>query len=142
MTTDVIFPGGALPVVDIPFDAGAFTTNGTMTWTVLSAQQLAYWYTILSPGLATVSFRFGGTTLGVAGNTECRVTLPNGWVIGPSGRSSSSPIYVIEPTVGVQTGIVDVNIGNTYLTFKKESQAAWTTGAGLTITGQVTLNYQ
>lgn len=61
----------------VTFAAGNFTANGTMTWTLASADQVNFWYQTHNK-LMTVGFKLDTTSVGGTPNTELRITIPNG----------------------------------------------------------------
>lgn len=72
----------------VAFSAGNFTANGSMTWTVDSGDQAAFWYSLVGK-LMTVGFTIKNSSVGGTLNTTLQIAIPAGktaaheqWTLG------------------------------------------------------------
>jgi hypothetical protein len=63
------------PWIDIPFNAGNYTGNGTLVWTVAVGDQTAFGYTIVNDNIVILNIRVETTSVSGTGNTLA-IALP------------------------------------------------------------------
>ena len=95
--------------VEIPFDAGNFTSSGTMTWTVEAGDVFAHRYLRLNK-LLILQFVSSNTTVGGTPSTELRVALPPGIV----AVGSTTPVGVVRVA---ESGVYDLGWAFTHSTW-------------------------
>ena len=125
----------APPVVtNVAFVAGNFTGNGSMTWTVTSAQQNTFAYTLVG-NLMTVFFSIVGGTVGGTVNSILQMTIP-------AGKKSTFTVLngcnIENNSVYAQTAC-QVNPGGSTITCYANAGGTvnWTAGA-VSVYGQIT----
>ena len=125
----------APPVVtNVAFVAGNFTGNGSMTWTVTSAQQNTFAYTLVG-NLMTVFFSIVGGTVGGTVNSILQMTIP-------AGKKSTFTVLngcnIENNSVYAQTAC-QVNPGGSQITCYANAGGTvnWTAGA-VSVYGQIT----
>lgn len=104
--------------INVTFNAGDFTANGAMTWTVSAGNVATFAYRVRG-AMVLVSLFISNTTVGGTLNNELLVKIPNGFNIAVS---KLVPIQVLDNGVaGSNTGLLSANTSvavNQLLVFK------------------------
>ena len=105
----------------VTFAAATFTGNGSMTWTVASADQVTLAYTKMGQRVE-LAFTIRTATVGGTPNTSLQIALPAGIT---AGRAVTVPCRVNDNgTLG--PGWAKVAAGGTVLSILKENESNWT----------------
>lgn len=109
--------------IDVPFSAGNFTGNGSMTWTVDAADQ-GEWRYLQRGKTLYQKFRVQNTDVGGTASNILQAALPNGFTSGTSNRLLNIPVR----NAGTfEAGVVFFSsVGVTVIGFVLLSTANWT----------------
>lgn len=124
---------------DVAYNAANFTASGTMTWTVVAGNHVAYAYSLVGKTL-TVIFNFQNTNVGGAADISLIIPIPGGLVselqVLNSIRIRNAATYL--------TGYAVVVAGGTQILFRRIDNTTWTLTAGgdTDVTGQITFEVQ
>lgn len=104
------------------FNAGDFTANGSMTWTVEAGDVVTYAYTMLGPHLMLLSFNIQLTTIGGTVNNNLRIKVPNGKTL-----TNQALIVILIRDNGIQQNGWCLGVaGGTYVSIARTDAANWT----------------
>lgn len=102
--------------IAITFAAGDYVGDGTITWTVESADVLDPCYTIVGKKMI-ISAAIGSSTTGGTASTELRFTIPGGYT---TSKFAVQPARITEVGTGVRVwGLSYTLSGGTYIRFQK-----------------------
>ena len=141
MTTDTIFPSGnALTPINVPFNAGDFNAVPNGSWTVEAGDVISYWYSILGPGIALITFRFEDTVVDGSAINECQLTLPNGWV---AKEASAAYLFLVNGATFVD-GVMILDIDTNFIKLKRSDGSAFTLDSNNdnTFSGQIVIQFK
>jgi hypothetical protein len=120
----------------VPHAAGDFTANGSMTWTVESADLSTFAYVEMGK-LLIVAVTVTGAVVGGVVNTTLQVTLPAQHV---AARNMSIPVWVTD--AGTKAiGVARVTAGSAVIAVQKVDGSNWTAGAN-GIEGQIAIEVE
>ena len=123
--------------VDVTYDATDFTTNDGTTWTVSSADAVAFAYTLSGHTLA-IRFVLNDTSLSAGTAVSLKIRLPRG--LKAAGATTSAALYLIDNGAAAVVGAMSVTAGGTDLLLQKIAGAAWAAAANTTsVHGEVIL---
>ena len=135
-------PGAAVGVesvrwIDIPFNAGNFTGNGSMTWTVAEAD-VKYLKSVTLGKLCVVAFDIVTTTVGGTPSNILRMDIPL-TAAGDSSLAFINPLWRIDDgTSGL--GVMSLTGGTSRINFFVDgtTATAWSTATDTTrVSGQI-----
>lgn len=75
--TRIDIAGAAGAAIDVPYNAGNFSANGSMTWVVEAGDQLVFTYQMLGPTTMLVNVDLSNTTVGGTPNLTLMIKIPN-----------------------------------------------------------------
>lgn len=113
----------------VPFNAGNFSGNGSMTWTLTSGNQVAFSYTLVGKTLF-VSGYFNQTSVGGTLNTDLRVTIPGGFT---ANATIIGIARINDNGAGFAAGVVYVIAGATTINFQRMDSANWANATNTTV---------
>jgi hypothetical protein len=117
------------------FDAGNFTGNGSMTWTVESGDVATYAY-IINGKTMTVAFGISGTTVGGTPASTLQIAIPASKV---STKGMSNALSLAIDNTTAREGRVTVSAGGTVISCTLTSQSEWSASTNNTaVFGQIT----
>lgn len=120
------------------FNAGDFTGNGSMTWTLASGDVDTLAYTIQGKKM-TVSFVLNTTTVGGTLNTNLQILIP---ASKTAAKSMVNPVYVFDNLVAT-TAYAQVNTAGTTISIIKFGAGNWNASTNQTyVLGQITFEIQ
>lgn len=121
----VIDPGAAITVA---YSAGNFTGNGSMTWTVDSADQVVFKY-IQRGRWVTVFATLNETTVGGTPSTQLLVTIPGGFTV-----TSTLELPVMRATDNgtVLNAFMYLSGGSTQIAARRADTSNWTASTNAT----------
>jgi len=138
LTGACTYAGSVLGAWTTPaFDAGDFTANGSMTWTVAAGDVDTFAYTINNK-MMTVVFNLVTTTVGGTPSTNLLIKIP---ASKTATKTVSNPVAIRDNDVvgGREVGIAQVTAGATNIAIALISNVAFAGGADLTyVQGQIT----
>ncbi len=123
------------------FAAGTYTANGSMTWTLDSADVTtqAYW---LKGRSLTVSWFLVSTTVGGVVNTNLQIGNA-AWGTFTAAKSTINPVVLNDNGGGNAIGFAQINATGTLILLNKVAAANWTLAANNTnVLGQITFEVQ
>jgi cell division protein FtsW (lipid II flippase) len=120
--------------MDVPFNAGDFTANGAMTWTVQAGDVTTFQVFYHDTG-TTVVFTLVTTTVGGVANSELRIAVP---FAGTIAKTVTVPF--VYTNSGTETiGVLSAIAGNSFFTLKKAGGANWGLEVNLcAVAGEIT----
>lgn len=107
------------------FNAGDFTGNGSMTWTVASGDVTLDTYTIIDRTMHW-NFRYVTTTVGGTPNTDLRKTIPGGYTLATSFLTGN---LGVDNGTGIQIGML---YSGGFLVFYRFAGGNWAASTNLT----------
>lgn len=140
---DVIYESGRSTAMgtwtSVAHAGGNFTASGAMTWTVDSADQLTFAYTLVGKTM-TVSISLSGTTPGGVASTDLKVAIPGSFTAAKSMFTTG---------VGLAHGGTDeaiqvfVAASGTTISFRRMGGANWVLGSnGTDVRATITFEIQ
>jgi len=116
------------------FDAGNFTANGSMTWTVEAADVVTYAYTIMGK-VMTVLFSILNATIGGNLNTALQIQIP---ALKTATKQVFNPIAIRDNNIDT-TGVCTIDASGTLLLCKRLDLGNWSAITnGVRVLGQIT----
>lgn len=104
------------------FDAGNFTGNGSMTWTVAAGDVLAYQYTLIGKTMY-VNFYIVSSSVGGTPSTLLNIAVPGGFSSAKVVRTSA--LYATDNGT-VVTAFIDLAASGVIIRLGKTDGTAWT----------------
>ncbi len=108
----------------VAHNAGNFSANGTMTWTVDLADQQTFQYMLVGKTLFVNLYVANATTGGVA-NTQLWAAIPGGFT---SAKAVSFAGWASDNGVGIPT-VVSIGVGGTAIVISRADLANWSLSA-------------
>ncbi len=122
-----------VPWTDIAFDAGNFTGNNLMTWTVGSGDQTTLAYAIAGD-IITLTFALDTTSISGTPSTELRITLP----FSSAGKQFNGTFTYSDNGASFALGVMQINAGSSALRLFKPAITDWTASTNNTsVYGQI-----
>jgi hypothetical protein len=116
------------------FSAGNFTGSDSMTWTVASGDVGTYAYQIIGKTMV-LAINLNATTVGGTPAVALRVTIP---ASKTATKGIVSGLLILDNLVR-SIGIISIAAGQTYISFQKTDNAAWTASTDQTyVLGEIT----
>ena len=117
------------------YNAGDFTGNVAMTWTVGAGNVQTFEYTIINK-MMTVLFLIGGTAVGGTPNNTLSILIP-------ASKTATKGVWngcfdADASNVGGEAGFCRVSASGTTIDIIRPSSAIWTAGSNVTVAGQIT----
>lgn len=121
--------------VDVVFNAGDYTANGAMTWTVGAGDVVTTTYSF-SGKYMTVTLYLNTTTVAGAPNTQLLFKIPGGRL---AARTQLSQTFEVLDNLVRTTGYAVVSAGGSTIAINKSDATNWTASVNQTfIFGQIT----
>lgn len=119
--------------IDVAFAATNFTGSASMTWTVTSAQQVAFSYLKLGTTIY-LNYWIEGAALGGTASASLRLKLPENVRIA---QYASAPFYAVNGAA--TTGRATATPGDRFITLFKTDNTNWSLASTVTVQGQIAL---
>ena len=117
-------------LTDRLYNAGDFTGNGAMTWTVEAADLTLFKYGLWGTiKLLYVGLSVNASTVGGAANNALQVLIPGGFL---GLQQNRLPFLHVDNGAPMAEGFAEVNIGSNLISLFKMNLANWTPSANLT----------
>lgn len=124
--------------IHVPFDAGNFTANGTMTWTVEVADQVTLAYTLVGTTMI-LAWHIIQSSVGGTLNNQLRIAIPDGFT---SAVTLSAP-NIHSNAGALPTGFATVTPGAAFVQIFKADQTNYVASTNTTSTrGQIAFEVQ
>lgn len=124
--------------VHVPFDAGNYTANGTMTWTVDIGDQVTLAYT-RNGSTMTVAWYLNQTSVGGTLNTQLRIALPDGAI---AAQSMATTTWFSNAGL-LDVGLAQVEAGATFIQIFRRDLVNWAASTNTTaVRGQLAFETQ
>jgi len=122
---------------DVAFNAGNFTGNGAMTWTVAGGNVTAFSYSVVGKTL-TIFVNIAGSTVGGTPNTTLQIALPGGF---QASKTIGGPIGIENNGVFTSVGFWQIITGTSLLQIFRDAAGAtpWTASANTGVVGTFSL---
>lgn len=106
--------------VDIPFDAGDFTGDGTITWTVASGDVTDFSYQILNRRTTVLNIRVENTTVAGTGQ-QLIIEVPAAIV----PVKDIALIALVADAGSLESGFLSMSAGSPFISFFRPGTANW-----------------
>ena len=129
---------GAAAWVAPAFDAGTFSGNNDMTWTVAEGDinDLSYH---LNGKTMTVAFNLALTTVGGVLDTFLQITIPT----GATAKRSIANVYQLHDDGTLGLGVVLALAGSTFISLRAAADLSWAAATTTTnVLGQLTFEIE
>jgi len=101
--------------VDVPFDAGNFTANNGGTWTLVSGDQVKFYYLRMGPKIVRFYFHIDTSSVTAGGSpapTQLRIAIP----FQSFTTTAPHPVTFVDNGTAIPGVSVKANAGDQYLT--------------------------
>lgn len=125
----------------VPFAAGNFTANGSMTWTLTSGDQSNFRYVTIGKTMI-VHFELATTTVGGTPNTALQILIPNSKT---AASTASAAIVVKDAGAAEEVGIAQVTAASNLIKLYRTNFTAtnWSAATDTTsVIGEIAFEIQ